>query len=116
MFDQFAFSGAFLVIVLVFGVAPPIVAFLACRWGSAPHKPGAGEPGPDAPGRPRCQLKQPHYVLAVTFVLSYVEAAFLLPWALAHDTLDLYVVLETIILTLILFTGLAYTWHREALE
>jgi NADH:ubiquinone oxidoreductase subunit 3 (subunit A) len=116
LLDQFAFVGAFLVIVLVFGVTPPILAFLACRNRSAPHEPEIDEREQSAPDKTPDRFKQPHYTLAVTFVLSYVEAAFLLPWALAHDALNLHLVLETIIFILILFAGLAYTWHRAPSE
>lgn len=117
MLDQFSFTGALLIILLGFGVAPPMLAFLACRKGSAPHRPEMIDaPGSSDPEKTRGQLKQSYYTLAMSFVLCYVEATFLLPWALAHKALDLYITLEAAIFILILFASLAYIWRGETLE
>ena len=56
------------------------------------------------------------YVVALLFVLFDVEAAFLIPWALALGRVGWFAFFEGALFILILAVGLAYAWRKRALE
>ena len=117
MLDQFAFIGFFLIVALIFGIAPPILAwFVRPRGKSNPLKSEIYECGMQTHGETWVQFKAQYYTYAIAFVLFDVEAVFLLPWALAYQQLALYAVVEAVIFILILLGGLVYLWRKGALE
>jgi NADH-quinone oxidoreductase subunit A len=116
LLDQFAFIGFFLIVALIFGVAPPVMAWLVRPKRSNPRKTGIYECGMQTYGDTWVQFKAQYYTFAIAFVLFDVEAVFLLPWALAYNALELYAVVEAIIFILILLGGLVYLWRKGALE
>jgi NADH-quinone oxidoreductase subunit A len=116
LLNQFAFIGVFLIVAIVFGVAPPVLAFLIRHKKPGSPKAETDEHGLQPHGETRVQFKTQYYFLALAFVLFDVEAAFLLPWALAYSTLGLYAVIEAIIFILILLGGLVYVWRKGAFE
>ena len=116
MLDQFAFIGFFLIVALTFGVVPPLMAFIVRPKKSNPRKAEIYECGMQTHGETWVQVKAQYYVFALVFVVFNVEAAFLLPWALAYNSLELYAVIEAIFFILILLGGLVYLWRKGALE
>jgi len=87
LLNQFAFIGVFLIVAIIFGVAPPVLAFLIRPKRPSPPKAETDEHGPQPRGETGPQFKAQHYIFALAFVLFDVEAAFLLPWALAYNCL-----------------------------
>lgn len=116
MLDQYAFIGVFLIVALIFGIAPVAIAFVLRPKKPNPRKAETYECGMEARGTAWVQFKVQYYVFALAFVVFGVEAVFLLPWALAYRTLGLYAVIEAIIFILILFGALVYVWRKGALE
>lgn len=116
MLSQFAFVGVFLLIALFFGVAPLIIAFFLRPKKPNSRKKSTYECGLDPLGDAWVQFKAQYYVFGLAFVVFDVEAALLLPWALAYHALDLYAVIEAIIFILILLGALLYVWRKGALE
>lgn len=116
MLSQFAFVGVFLLIALFFGVAPLIIAFLLRPKKPNSRKKSTYECGLDPLGDAWVQFKAQYYIFGLAFVVFDVEAALLLPWALAYHALDLYAVIEAIIFILILLGALLYVWRKGALE
>ena len=117
MLDQFAFIGFFLIVALIFGIAPPIMSwFVRPKGKSNPRKSEIYECGMQTYGDTWVQFKAQYYTYAIAFVLFDVEAVFLLPWALAYQQLALYAVVEAVIFILILLGGLLYLWRKGALE
>ena len=114
--NEFAFIGVFLVVALIFGVVPPLLASLVRPKKSNPRKTETYECGMQTHGETWVQFKAQYYVFAIAFVVFDVEAAFLLPWALAYNTLEFYAVVEAIIFILILLGGLLYLWRKGALK
>jgi len=114
--DQFAFIGVFLIVALIFGVAPLVIAFILRPKKPNPRKAETYECGLQPHGDAWFQLKVQYYVFALAFVVFNVEAVFLLPWALAYHALELYAVVEAIIFILILLGALVYVWRKGALE
>jgi NADH-quinone oxidoreductase subunit A len=116
LLDQFAFIGFFLIVALIFGVAPPVMAWFVRPKKPNPRKMDTYECGMRTHGETWVQFKAQYYTFAIAFVLFDVEAVFLLPWALAYNALELYAVVEAIIFILILLGGLVYLWRKGALE
>ncbi|MFQ6100294.1 MAG: NADH-quinone oxidoreductase subunit A [Anaerolineae bacterium] len=116
MLNEFAFIGVFLVVALIFGVAPPFMAFLVRPKKPNPRKAETYECGMQTHGETWVQFKAQYYIFAIAFVVFDVEAVFLLPWALAYNALGLYAVIEAIIFILILLGGLVYLWRKGMLR
>lgn len=116
MLDQFTFIGVFLIVALIFGIAPIAIAFVLRPKKPNPRKAETYECGIQAHGPAWIQFKAQYYVFALAFVVFDVEAVFLLPWALAYHALGLYAVIEAIIFIIILLAALIYVWRKGALE
>ena len=116
MLNQFAFVGFFLIVALIFGIAPPILAWFVRPKKANPRKLETYECGMQTEGRTWVQFKTQYYIFALVFVLFDVEAAFLLPWALVYQNLALYAVVEAVIFVLILLGALVYIWRKDALK
>jgi NADH-quinone oxidoreductase subunit A len=116
LLKQFTFIGVFLIVALIFGIAPPILAFLVRPKKPNPRKQETYECGMLTHGPTWVQFKTQYYTFALAFVAFDVEAAFLLPWAVAYNALGLYAAIEAIIFILILLGGLLYLWRKGALE
>jgi len=56
------------------------------------------------------------YLLTLAFIVFEVETFFLFPWAVAHDSLGLFGLVETAIFMGILLLGYVYAWKAGALE
>lgn len=102
------------------GLLLPAVAITA-NWLLSPKKPNSMkqsiyECGIETEGDTYVQLRSQYYIFALIFVVFDIETVFLLPWAVAYDNLQFYMVLEGIIFILILAAGLLYAWRKGALE
>lgn len=116
MVGQWAFIG----LLLITGMVLPAVVILF-NWLLGPRKPNSlknsiYECGIETVGETWVQLKSQYYIFALIFVVFDVEAIFLLPWAVAYDTLQFYMVLEGVLFILILAAGLVYAWRKGVLE
>ena len=116
MQSDWIFIGLFLLIGLVFPAVPIILAYFV-----APRKPNAlkyetYECGIETVGEAWVQFKVQYYIFALIFVVFDVETVFLFPWAVAHNTLPLYMAIQGIIFILLLAEGLIYVWRKGALE
>ena len=116
MLDQFTFIGVFLIVALIFGIAPIAIARVLRPRKPNRRKSETYECGLQPYGDAWVQFKVQYYVFALAFVVFAVEAAFLLPWALAYHALGFYAVIEAIIFILILLGALVYVWRKGALE
>ncbi|MFA9406215.1 MAG: NADH-quinone oxidoreductase subunit A [Anaerolineales bacterium] len=110
----------FIAMLLGAGLLLPAVA-IAANWLLSPKKPNSMkqsiyECGIETEGDTYVQLRSQYYIFALIFVVFDIEAVFLLPWAVAYDNLQFYMVLEGIIFILILAAGLLYAWRKGALE
>ena len=56
------------------------------------------------------------YLLTLVFIVFEVETFFLFPWAVVHDRLGLFVLVEVLIFLAILLFGYVYAWKAGALE
>ncbi|HPW18237.1 MAG TPA: NADH-quinone oxidoreductase subunit A [Candidatus Aminicenantes bacterium] len=56
------------------------------------------------------------YLLTLVFIVFEVETVFLFPWAVAHDRLGLFGLVEVLVFLAILVFGYVYAWRAGALE
>jgi len=114
--DPYALVGIFLVVALIFGVAPIALAWLVSPKKLNPRKLQVYESGNPTFGETWIEFKPQYYLFGLAFVAFDVEAAFLFPWALAYNQLTLYAVLEAVIFLALLGVGLVYVWRKGWLE
>ena len=116
MLSQFTFVGVFLVVALIFGIAPIAIASILRPKKPSSRKSETYECGLQPHGEAWVQFKVQYYIFALAFVVFDVEAVFLLPWALAYRQLGFYAVVEAVLFILILLGALLYIWRKNALE
>lgn len=56
------------------------------------------------------------YLLALVFIVFEVETFLLFPWAVVHDRLKLFGLIEVVIFLAILGLGYVYAWKSKALD
>jgi NADH-quinone oxidoreductase subunit A len=56
------------------------------------------------------------YLLTLVFIVFEVETFFLFPWAVVHDKLGLFGLVEVFVFLGILLLGYLYAWKAEALD
>ncbi len=110
--SQYALIGLYFVIAIIFGVAPPLLAWLLSPKKPNRYKGEVYESGLKTFGPTWIRFKPQYYLFALAFLVFDVEAALLLPWAVAYLWLPLYAVIEAILFLLILVIGLVYVWRK----
>jgi len=116
LIGEYAFIGIFLLIALIFGVAPLAIAWVVSPKRSHPRKQETYESGVPTYGSTWIRFKPQYYLYALAFLVFDVEAALLLPWAVAYQFLPMYAVIEALIFLAILVVGLVYVWLKGDLE
>jgi len=114
--NSYALIGIYLVIALVFGISPVILAWLFSPKKSNPRKKATYESGIPTFGATWIEFKPQYYLFALAFVIFDVETALLLPWALAYHQLTLLAVIEAVVFIAMLGLGLVYVWLKGWLE
>src|SRR4030095_10278475 len=56
------------------------------------------------------------YLIAVLFILFYIEVVFFLPCAITFRELKIFGLIEMLIFIVILLVGYVYAWKKGALE
>jgi NADH-quinone oxidoreductase subunit A len=56
------------------------------------------------------------YLLALVFIVFEAETFLLFPWAVVHDRLKLFGLIEVLIFLAILGLGYVYAWKADALD
>ena len=56
------------------------------------------------------------YLLTLAFIVFEVETFFLFPWAVVHDKLGIFGLVEIFVFLAILLFGYVYAWRTGALE
>jgi NADH:ubiquinone oxidoreductase subunit 3 (subunit A) len=116
LIHPYAVVGLFLLVALVFGIAPVLLAWLLSPKKLNPRKLQSYESGNATFGETWIEFKPQYYLFGLAFLIFEVEAAFLLPWALAYNQLPLYAVVEAVLFLALLGSGLVYVWRKGWLE
>ena len=72
------------------------------------------QPTPHAVGGGRFPVK--YYLIAMLFIIFDIESVFLLPFAVAFDSLNAVALVEMILFVGTVFVAYAYVWRRGGLE
>ena len=74
------------------------------------------ECGVDPVGAGWAQSQVRYYMFALLFVMFDVEAVFLFPWAVRHEALGVFGLVEMAAFIVILALGLIYAWRKGVLR
>ena len=112
MFHPDAPGGLFLLVAVLAGAAP---ALLARVRGSEPpslHESEILDRGHSLFTDTGIAFKPHYYLFALASVLFTVAAAFLFPWAAAYTDLSLEAVADGVLFLALLGVGLFYVWRK----
>ena len=112
----------FVLIALVFGIAPVITGMVL-----APHRPDAEKLSPyecgfEAFEDARVKFDVRYYLISILFILFDLEVAFLVPWAtifkeiVGTESVRWFGFIEMLVFRVILVVGYAYAWIKGALD
>ena len=112
----------FVLIALVFGVAPVITGMVL-----APHRPDAEKLSPyecgfEAFEDARVKFDVRYNLISILFILFDLEVAFLVPWAtifkeiVGTESVRWFGFIEMLVFLVILVVGYAYAWIKGALD
>ncbi len=112
----------FVLIALVFGIAPVITGMVL-----APHRPDAEKLSPyecgfEAFEDARVKFDVRYYLISILFILFDLEVAFLVPWAtifkeiVGTESVRWFGFIEMLVFLVILVVGYAYAWIKGALD
>jgi NADH-quinone oxidoreductase subunit A len=110
--EPYLFIAIFFIVVGVFSVAPLVLAWLLSPKRSSRWKRETYESGMRTFGATWIEFKPQYYLFALAFVIFDVEAALLLPFAVAYDALPLYAIAEVSLFLLLLAFALLYVWLK----
>lgn len=116
MLTDYAFVGFFIFFGLFFVGATLVFASLLRPQRSNVVKADIYECGEKTIGTAWVQYNVRFYLIALAFVVFDVEAAFLLPWAVAAKQLGLYAFLEVTVFVVILLVAWLYAWRKGSLK
>ncbi len=119
-YSPFFFLVVFLIVAILFTVAP---LFLARLWvlKFSPKKPGASknatyECGLESKGDAWIQFRPEYYIYGIIFLVFDVETLFLLPFAAVFPELSFGGFAAMILFLLLLVEGLAWAWMTGLLR
>jgi NADH-quinone oxidoreductase subunit A len=112
----------FVLIALVFGIAPVITGMVL-----APHRPDAEKLSPyecgfEAFEDARVKFDVRYYLISILFIIFDLEVAFLVPWAtifkeiVGTESVRWFGFIEMLVFLVILVVGYAYAWIKGALD
>ena len=116
MLSEFAFVGVLILFATLLPVAGLTVAWIIRPKKPNPIKKSTYECGIETRGETWVQFRACYYIFALLFVVFDVEAAFLLPWAVAYSQLSLYALVEAGIFVGVLALALLYAWRKGTLK
>lgn len=112
-------------VLLVLGVGAGVGAVLGAHLlGSRryyPLKTSAYECGIPSEGAESQRYSVKFYLVAVSFIVFDIETAFLVPWAVAYESLlqqgeGLYVLTVGLVFLFLVTVGLVYEWRKGLLD
>jgi NADH-quinone oxidoreductase subunit A len=112
LIHPYAVVGLFLLVALVFGAAPVLLAWLVRPTKQSPGKVQENEGAGLAFDETSIELKSQVYLFGLTFAVFQVAVVFLFPWALAYDELPLYAVVVAPLFLALPGAGVIYAWRK----
>jgi NADH-quinone oxidoreductase subunit A len=118
-YSPYLFISVFLVVAILFGLAPLALAWVWSKTFS-PAKPGATknatyECGLESRSAAGLHFKSHYYLYGIIFLIFDVEAVFLIPFAVSFLELPIGAFVSMMIFMLLLVEGLAWAWAKGIL-
>ncbi len=106
----------FLILGLIFGVVPIVMAFML-----GPQRPDSAKLSPyecgfEAFEDSRMKFDVRFYLVAILFIIFDLEIAFMFPWAVALKDIGVFGFWAMVVFLGILVIGFIYEWKKGALE
>lgn len=114
--DPYVVLGVFVILALIFPVAPLVFAKLISPRNPGKEKQRPYECGVVERGDPWGQFKIQFYLYALIFLVFEVEALFLYPWAVVFREVGLIGLVEMLVFIGLLLLAWLYAWRHRALE
>lgn len=106
----------FLIFSFIFGIIPVIIGSLLAPKNPNKEKLSQYECGFEPFDDSRMKFNVKFYFVGILFIIFDLEIAFLFPWAVCIDFIDLSGFIAMGIFLLILTIGFIYEWKKGALE
>ncbi len=106
----------FLLLGLIFGIAPIAMAYMLGPQRPDDAKLSPYECGFEAFEDSRMKFDVRFYLVAILFIIFDLEIAFMFPWAVVLEELGVYGFWVMFVFLAILVVGFAYEWKRGAME
>jgi NADH-quinone oxidoreductase subunit A len=106
----------FLIAGVVMVAGANFLSNLVSHKSDNPQKREPYESGMVTRGPTWVQFKVGYYLFAILFLIFDVEVAFLVPWAVAFESIGGVAFFEILIFLIILGIGLLYAWKKGALR
>jgi len=106
----------FLLLGLIFGIAPIAMAYMLGPQRPDDAKLSPYECGFEAFEDSRMKFDVRFYLVAILFIIFDLEIAFMFPWAVVLEELGVYGFWAMFVFLAILVVGFAYEWKRGAME
>jgi NADH-quinone oxidoreductase subunit A len=116
MLEQYFSILVFIVLGVVFGVAPIFLGWLIARRRPDPAKSSAYECGFPAFADARSPFDVRYYLVAILFIIFDLETAFLFPWAVVLREIGIFGLISMGIFVGLLVVGFIFEWKKGALE
>jgi NADH-quinone oxidoreductase subunit A len=106
----------FFVFGFVFGIVPVLLGSLLAPKNPNREKLSQYECGFDAFDDSRMKFNVKFYLVGILFIIFDLEIAFLFPWAVSLDLIELPGFIGMGIFLIVLIVGFIYEWKKGALE
>lgn len=106
----------FFIFSFVFGILPVILGALVAPKNPNKEKLSQYECGFDPFDDSRMKFNVKFYFVGILFIIFDLEIAFLFPWAVCLDFIDLSAFIGMGIFLVVLTIGFIYEWKKGALE
>ena len=106
----------FLFISLLLSIGFIVINYIASPSNPDPEKLSAYECGFEAFDNARIEFDVRFYLVAILFIIFYLEIAFLFPWAISLGNIGLLGFYSMMVFLFILTIGFIYEWKKGALE
>ncbi len=106
----------FLLLGLIFGIAPIAMAYMLGPQRPDDAKLSPYECGFEAFEDSRMKFDVRFYLVAILFIIFDLEIAFMFPWAVVLEERGVYGFWVMFVFLAILVVGFAYEWKKGAME
>ncbi len=106
----------FLIVAIGLSIVIILIPFIINKLKPDSEKNSPYECGFEGEGPVRNEFKVQFYLVAILFIIFYLEVAFLFPWAVALRDIGFVGFWSMMVFLIVLTIGFIYEWKRGALD